>query len=206
MSDILNVLAAEEALRADKLAERVKLGQAKEDAERAAIQAAYEARSPKQKHDDEIAGQNRWIANPKTASYYWMAIKDGAIVSREWTDECDCDDRASHDPDGHMKRYADLPAAPFTLVAHPMTMGQALPSAAELTAAGHFYDIAVGDTPIWEHRVFWVHFGDGRPAEEDDMLVFGVHKADGFECVSTVDHMGNMKLHDNHDAASTFVK
>lgn len=201
MSDILKALAADQSVRESELASRVANQSVSEAFDRDAKAVAYESRSAKQKHDDEIAGHKAWIANPKTASYFWVAVKDGVVHSREWSDACDCDDHAHYDASGHTLKVAQFPAAPFTLVAEPISAVQALPSASDLASAGHAYDIAEGDTPIWEHRVRWFHYADGTPDTEEDALVFGVRHADGSEEITTVDHNGAIVKHDSHEAA-----
>ena len=206
MSDILNVLSAEYAAEATKkaatdaaLSARL---MAEESAAKEAMRLAAENRSPQEKHDDEIAAQKAWIANPKVASYFWAIVKDCAIWGREWTDACDCDDRAGVDESGHTRKLMEWPAAPFALVAEPMNApGQKLPDALELAKQGHGYDIEPGDVPIWEHRVRWTVFLNGAPDAEEDTLVFGVRHADGTEVVSTVDHNGVALKHASLDAA-----
>ena len=214
MSDILSVLAAAQAAREAEQAAAAERAQAAEQAARDAAQAAWLARSPKQQHDDEIAAHQKWIANPGTASYFWLTVKDG-VVTQEWDDTCNCDDRAEIDPNGHTKR--GWPEAPFSLVAHPMSPAtQKLPSALELAQLGHVYDIGVGDVPIWEHRNRFTQAlaldAEGKPMQnpdgspmivvtEEEAVVYGVRRANGSEEITTVDHTGDVMQHESHEAA-----
>jgi hypothetical protein len=202
MSDaVVSALEAKAAEESERAAQALAREQAKADAAR----AAYEARSPQEKHDDEIAGHRKWIANPTAASYFWVAIKDGKVVATEWEDACDCADRAEYDPAGHTKKLSELPEAPFTLAAQPISTVQKLPSAIDLANDGHVFEILPGETPIWEHRARMIHFLDGSPFIEEDALVFGVRHADGSEDVCTIDHEGTVVRHESVEAANAHM-
>ena len=200
MSDILKALADAQAVKDAAIAAASERALAAEKAELEAKQAAWLARSPKEKHDDEIAAHRRWIANPGTASYFWVTIKDG-VVTQEWDDICDCDDRAEHDASGHTRPLV-WPERPFHLTAQPISTSQKLPSAMDLANAGHVYEIGVGDEPIWAHRN---RFAPTTGIEEE-AVVFGVRHADGFEKVTSVDHVGRVVLHDGYDASIAHVE
>ena len=68
--------------------------------------------SARQQHDKVISWRNGWVADPRAASYFWAAYRDGTLLMREYDPceplSCSSDDA---DPEAHLHRLAELPGA-----------------------------------------------------------------------------------------------
>lgn len=173
-----------------------------EEADAIARRHAYESRSDQQKHDDEIAGQNALIAESNGASYFWVAVSADGTITREYEPHCTCAPNAP-DPHGHTKKFpGDLPAKPYHFAAFPLGEGTVpLPTASDLLAQGHVFEIAGDDEPVWSHVSSKVQYLSAEPDLDFHAILYGVKHASGAVDVVSVDHNAEVARHGDLDAA-----